>query len=73
MKSVDEVLARIDSTVRSFEGTPDAVTFPLQAIVGTDWGFGIHCAKGVWVAECDPKIAQQVLEECSKINQEQVK
>lgn len=73
MNRIEEVLDRINKMVKGFEGTPDTITLPLQATVGADWGFGIHCAKGVWVTECDPEIAEQVLEEFSKLTQEQTK
>ena len=66
MNPIEEVLHKINNMIKNFEGTPDAITLPLQAIVGEDWGFGIHCAKGVWVTECDPKIADEVLQEFSK-------
>lgn len=69
-KAVHEVLGRIKSTVEFFKGTPDEISLPLQAISGDDWGYGIHCAKGVWVTECDPSIAPKVIEEFEKYMEE---
>ena len=65
-KEIYEVLGRINSCVEFFKGTQDEVTLPLQAINGDDWGYGIHCAKGVWVTECDPSIAEEVIQQFEK-------
>lgn len=69
-KKVEEVLFRIDSTIKAFEKDEDPVTFPLQYTSSLEWGFGIHCAKGYWVAECEEEISQEVLSEFEKRNKD---
>lgn len=69
-KAVDEVLYRIDHVIEGFCDNPDEVTFPLRYISTDDWGWGIHCARGLWVAECDADIAQEVLIEFEKRNKD---
>ena len=69
-KTIEEVLYRIDFTVDSFQDSVDAVTFPLSYTKSNEWGWGIRCAKGLWVAECDPNIAEEVLVEFDKRNKD---
>lgn len=72
-KAIHGVLSRINSIIEVFKGSSDEITLPLQAINGADWGYGIHCAKGIWVTECDPSIANEVLKEFEQQVKEQTK
>ena len=72
-KAVYKVIGRINSVIETFKGTTDEVTLPLQAIKGKDWGYGIHCARGVWVTECDASIADEVIREFEQQSKEQTK
>lgn len=46
-KVIHGVISRINSLIEGFKGSSDEITLPLQAINGDDWGYGIHCAKGI--------------------------
>lgn len=72
-KAIHGVLSRINYLIESFKGSSDEINLPLQAIDGDDWGYGIHCAKGIWVTECDPSIANEVLKEFEQQGKEQTK
>lgn len=72
-KVIHGVISRINSMIEGFKGSSDEITLPLQAIDGGDWGYGIFCAKGIWVTECDPSIANEVLKEFEQQLKEQTK
>ena len=62
-KSKLEVIKRIAIQHSYFETSEDeALQYPLVAEDKPyDFGYGIYCAKGMWVTSCDPSVDIAVL------------